>query len=578
MLKNKPMISTYFLAIVAFFIVTIYPLSAADHHTKETTQICTQHKVDKSICFVCDPKLRQKGRMWCKEHDRYEDRCWLCHPELQDKKRMFCKEHNLYEDECLFCHPEIKKDKVCNKHKLNSSECFVCDPKLRQKGRMWCKEHDRYEDRCWLCHPELKEDKRPFCDEHNLYEDECFFCNSKLKKVDRSIDKKSASIIRCNEHRVSEHECGICQPQFASELKSGESMKIRMSSLLSAQKAGISTAKPIKTKSAPTVNSFCELEYDKNSYAHISPLSKGIVKRVYVDVGSNVKAGDVLLEIFSDEIAMAKASYLEAIVNYQLKEKSYKREERLVKEKISANREYQNAEAIFKVAQLNKNTTHQRLLNFGLSEKEVESISKSLDSSSLLSIRAPYDGVILNRNAVKGEFVQLGKPLLTMADISKMWLEMSIPMDRSAHVKIGNDVKALLDNFNGEMVEGKITWVSPSVDEHSRMIKARAIVQNPDNKLKSNMFGKATIFVGSKENALRVPKNSVYSIDDKQFLFVKVEEDLYDLRRIKVGNRAKSSVDILNGIDGDDDIVVAGTFTMVSEYLKSRLGAGCVDD
>ena len=68
-----------------------------------------KHEVPKSDCFICDPKLRDKGRLWCKEHERYEDRCWICHPEAQDKKRMFCKEHSLYEDECFLCHPELKK-------------------------------------------------------------------------------------------------------------------------------------------------------------------------------------------------------------------------------------------------------------------------------------------------------------------------------------------------------------------------------------------------------------------------------------------------------------------------------------
>ena len=67
------------------------------------------HEAPKSECFICDPKLRDKGRLWCNEHSRYEDRCWICHPEAQDKKRLFCKEHSLYEDECFLCHPELKK-------------------------------------------------------------------------------------------------------------------------------------------------------------------------------------------------------------------------------------------------------------------------------------------------------------------------------------------------------------------------------------------------------------------------------------------------------------------------------------
>ncbi len=76
-----------------------------------TAGVCKSHEAPVSQCFICDPKLREKGRLWCKEHDRYEDRCWICHPEAQDKKRLFCKEHSLYEDECFICHPELKKNR-----------------------------------------------------------------------------------------------------------------------------------------------------------------------------------------------------------------------------------------------------------------------------------------------------------------------------------------------------------------------------------------------------------------------------------------------------------------------------------
>lgn len=84
---------------------------------KESTEQKCKHDATKSECFICDPKLREKGRLWCKEHERYEDRCWECHPEKRDKKRLYCKEHSLYEDECYLCHPEIKKKKPETKKK-----------------------------------------------------------------------------------------------------------------------------------------------------------------------------------------------------------------------------------------------------------------------------------------------------------------------------------------------------------------------------------------------------------------------------------------------------------------------------
>ena len=82
---------------------------AGKTHPDSTDAVCKAHKAPTSQCFICDPKLREKGRLWCNEHDRYEDRCWICHPEAQDKKRLFCNEHSLYEDECFLCHPELKK-------------------------------------------------------------------------------------------------------------------------------------------------------------------------------------------------------------------------------------------------------------------------------------------------------------------------------------------------------------------------------------------------------------------------------------------------------------------------------------
>lgn len=81
----------------------------ADKATPSSKPALCKHDSPKSECFICDPTLRDKGRLWCKEHERYEDRCWICHPEAQDKTRPFCKEHSLYEDECFLCHPQLKK-------------------------------------------------------------------------------------------------------------------------------------------------------------------------------------------------------------------------------------------------------------------------------------------------------------------------------------------------------------------------------------------------------------------------------------------------------------------------------------
>ncbi len=557
------------------------------------------HIEPNETCFLCDPSLREEGRLWCKEHNRYEDRCWLCHPELEDENRAFCLEHGLYEDECFLCDPGIAETKgsmrknnqdvssahiqaeQCEDHGIDKADCYICDPSLREKGRLWCKEHDRYEDRCWLCQPQLQDHDRAYCSAHKLYEDECIFCNPGSESIAAAAgekDSQESPVLYCNEHDVFEHECGICQPQLASQLEPGESLNIRFGSKLSAQKAGISTAYPREISSAPFVEAYCQVRFNGNSLVQITPPASGIIRRVLVDVGSRVNSGDVLAEIHSTAIAEAKAEFLSATVDYHVKDIASKREENLVNQKISATREYLQAEAVSKMALLAMTTARQRLLDFGFTAMEIAEIEKTQESSSLFLLRAPYTGTLVDRSAVIGKFVEPGNGLFTLVDLSNMWLELSFPADQVAFVAPGLDVEAIFDSLAERTVKGKLTWVATSVDEQSRMLKARATASNHDLKLKAGMFGTARIAFGRQATTFLVPRDAVQEFERKSFLFVKVDDDLYALRRVVLGNKQGSEVTVIAGIQQGDQIVVAGSFIVMSEFLKSRLGAGCVDD
>lgn len=587
--------------IVIFFLTVsasapIY-LTAQDDNRQDKKPISHKHDKLGEKCFICDPTLREKGRLWCKEHNRYEDRCWLCHPEQQEKDRAFCNEHNLYENECFLCKPELKEKKImlekkdlaninnqvlkCTAHNIDKTICYLCDTTLREKGRLWCKEHNRYEDRCWECHPDAKDSNRPFCEKHFLYLDECIFCNLTIKKKTNELNgvvQKNADVLMCKEHKVSEKECGICQPELASQLEPGQSMKIRFASKKSTQMAGIQTALPTEKSSAPTIEAFCQINYNENKLSHITPLVSGVVRQVFVDLGSQIDAGEVLIEIQSNEIAEAKSNYLSALVDYQIKEIVFKQEEILSSQKISSTREYQEAMATSKIAQLTKNTARQKLLNFGFTNKNIEEIEKTQDSSSSLGIKAPFKGTVLVRNAVEGEAVEFGKTLITIADLSTMWLELSIPADKIAVIEKGLVVEGVFDSLSGIKTRGEIIWVSSLIDDRSRMMKARANVPNINDKLKAGMIGEALIEIGNQTKTLRVPKNSIIYYEKKPFLFVKRDSDIYDLRSVMLGGKSNSEIDVISGIHPNDQVVVVGAFIVMSEFLKSRLGAGCVDD
>ena len=481
---------------------------------------------------------------------------------------------------------------TAHKHDTPGETCFICDPSKRESGRLWCKEHGRYENRCWMCQPQLEEKGRLYCEEHGLYEDECFLCHPELKKDSKDEkqpkDKKGAQLdapprtvpgLFCKEHGVPEADCGICQPQRTAELQPGDELKVRFESARAAAKAGVQTVPARQATVRESVPAICEISYNQNALARITPLAAGIVRKVLVDVGADVKAGDVLVEVHSTEVASAKAAFVSSVVDLDLKEVACKREKRLAKKSISSEKEVQEADAACKTAELTLSTARQRLLNYGFTADEVAAIKKDRDTSARLLVRAPYEGTLVERSAVVGEAVEPGKSVFSLADLGSMWLSLSIPADRAGLIKSGLSVEATFHGLSSEASRGEITWVNTSIDEKTRMLRARAVVGNPDRKLSAGMFGDAIVFTSDARSAVDVPKEAIQRFEKKLYVFVKLEDDLYSLRRVATVERPSNNiVAVVEGLRADEPVVATGAFTVMSEFLKSRLGAGCVDD
>ena len=488
---------------------------------------------------------------------------------------------------------EVFVAKVTHTHEKAGETCFICDPSKRDKGRLWCKEHGRYEDRCWLCHPELEDKERLYCKEHHLYEDECHLCHPELKektpaqktsehiKGEQDVFVASASSepeLFCNEHGVPEMECGICQPQLATSLQPGKSLLVRMLSEASADKAGIRTAYPLEQESAPSIDALCEAQYNKNTMTKITPLTSGIVQRVFADVGDQVSAGDVLVALHSAEVAASKSAYLSALVAFDIKAKTRDREKKLMEESISAQKEYIKAEGEFRMARLDVKNARQKLLNLGLSLEIISEIERLEDTSATLQIRAPFAGTITERTAVPGQSLHFGDAMFTLTDLSTRWLVLSIPADRLSEIRTGQHVEAQFDELPGQIVAGQIVWIDTAVDPRTRLVRARVLATQNVQQVKSGLFGQAKIITQRSRPNLLVPREALQHHEQHPFVFVKQAADLYALRRVDVGMGSAETVEILAGLQPDEAVVTSASFLVMSEFLKSRLGAGCVDD
>jgi membrane fusion protein, heavy metal efflux system len=454
----------------------------------------------------------------------------------------------------------------CTKHQAPKELCFICDPALRNKSRLWCQEHNRYEDRCWECHPEARNKNRLFCDEHGLYEDECFICHPEVKPKPKAEAPGSpqSSALMCAEHGVPEAECGICHPDLAAKLKPGEGMKVRLPSTNSVSIAGVQTAVPTVGAITENVDCYAEIAFNQNKLAQIAAPVGGIIQEVTADLGGKVAEGQTLAKIWSAGIAEAVAK---AVLTHQVLD----RERRLWTTRVTSERNLQQAEAEHRAA-------CQQLRTFGFTEEQIDALSIKPQESVLLEVRAPFAGEIIERTAVRGALVEAGKALFTIADRSTMWAMLNIPEPALSRVRPGQAVELTVDSLPDRTFAGKLTWIGAEVDERSRMARARAEFSNPDGLLKSRMFAQARIITRGKEGALLLPPGAIQRVDGKPFVFVKLADDLFEARAIRLGVKLNGRQEVLAGLKPEEQIAVNHAFAIKSAMLMSRLGAGCADD
>jgi RND family efflux transporter MFP subunit len=368
----------------------------------------------------------------------------------------------------------------------------------------------------------------------------------------------------CAEHRVEEAECGICRPQLAGTLKPGESAKIRLPGADSAGIAGVEIAPAQTGRIIEPVECYAELIFNQNKLAQIVAPVGGFVREVPVDLGERVVEQQPVARIWSSAIAETLAK---AVLSHQ----NLERERRLHASGISPQRDLQQTEA-------DHRSSCQQLLSLGFSEAQIHELEDRPLEPVLLDVRAPFAGELVERSVVRGALVEGGKTLFTLADTSVLWAMLSIPEAAMARVKVGQTVELRVESLPGRVFAGRLTWIGPEVNAHTRMVRARAEVSNSEGLLKANMFAQARVVVRVAENAVLLPERALQQVEGRPFVFVRRGEDLFDARAVRLGARSDGKAEVLEGLAAREPVAVSHVFALKSTFLLSRLGAGCADD
>lgn len=370
--------------------------------------------------------------------------------------------------------------------------------------------------------------------------------------------------LMCGEHGVLEADCGICRPEAVELLRPGESLKVRLPSTGSAELAGIRFAPVKQGWGGGEIECLAEIGYNENKIAKISSPVGGTIQEIMVETGTRVEQGQVVARVWSAAIA-------EAVARAVLTHQTLDRERRLRAQRVTAQKDLDEAEAAHRGA-------CQQLRTLGFSEARIEELANKPEQSVLLELRAPFAGEVVDRSAVQGALIEPGKPLITVVDRSVMWAVLNIPETALTRIEPGLAVRLSVGSLGERTFRGILRWISPEIEPRTRMAQARAEVPNPNGALKARMFARAVVELGGEEASWIAPSGAVQFVDGIPMVFLKESPDLYLARRVRLGPRISEGWSILEGVNPGDEVAVAGAFPLKSQLLLSRLGAGCADD
>jgi len=526
---------------------------------------------------------------WCEAHNVPASKCLACNPELAGEDPTdWCKEHGVPESKCTVCHPEILTQGTasdwCNEHGVPESQCTICHPEVAYKGEAPGSDAtptvsaDPNADRA---------QNSPTCQTHLVRIQ--FASAEAVRKAGVELESVrerpvSASVgapgeIRYDQTRVAKLAARADGIAWRVERKIGERVKQGdLLALVDAAEVGEAKAALLHALASVDVESahIARLRASLEQTEEVVAVKRRVLERVTASTKEGFRS--------QGDLQDAEAAVAEAMVEVQ-----------------RGTTELQSAEAALREARIQVFTTQQRLTNLGLtvdldalaglSDDELiarvrllgipETVTTSLGNvtnANLVPVVAPFDGVVVAREVVEGESVDSSAPMFVVADLSQMWLELDVRQEDASRVAIGQRVVFRRDGERGRAVEGAVSWISSEVDDTTRTVAVRATVQNPDGDLRANAFGTGRVVVRESPTAVVVPDEAVHWEGCCHVVFVRMTDEIFQTRKVRIGARTAGLTEITVGLLAGEVVATKGSHVLKSELLKSKLGAGCVDD
>jgi len=299
------------------------------------------------------------------------------------------------------------------------------------------------------------------------------------------------------------------------------------------QNLGVRTAIAERSRLWRGIDTVGYADYDESRVSHIHLRTEGWIEKLTVQSeGERVNKGEFLFELYSPKLVNAQEELVTAIASGN-------------KGLIRASKE--------------------RLSALGVSDSQIKKLQKDKKIQQRISVYAPQDGVVSTLPVREGMFVKPSMKVMSLGDLSSIWILAEVFEKQSAWVKVGQPAEVSLSYHPGKIWQGNVEYIYPDLDPITRTLKVRLRFDNPDEALKPNMYANITIFGGPKEDTIVIPIEALIRTGREERVVISLGEGRFEARAVTAGIESGDFVEILQGIEEGDQVVTSGQFLIDSE-------------
>ena len=302
-----------------------------------------------------------------------------------------------------------------------------------------------------------------------------------------------------------------------------------------------------------------EVRFDEDRTAHVVPRVPGVVESVSVNLGQSVKKGQLLAVIASQQISDQRSEQAAAQRRLTLARTTYEREKKLWQDKISAEQDFLQARQALEEAEIALANARQKI--------SVLSGSVVATGGNRYELRAPFDGVVVEKHLTSGEVVDEATNVFTLSDLSRVWVTFGVSPKDLTKVQVGKPVTVSAPELNAE-VAGTVAYVGSLLGEQTRTATVRVTLANPQGAWRPGLFVTALVATDSRQAKVAVPETAIQTVEDKPTVFVRTD-DGFKAQPVELGSRAAGLVEVTQGLEPGVQVASAGSFVLKSELGKA---------